>query len=99
MPARFLAVAVHTRLTTVGQAGFTVGINQYIGRRPIAAFGNSDGDRQMLKWTQAGGGARLMMLKFRDDAKSEYAYGPGFRIWGLMKTEPEHHACTTHYYR
>ena len=41
---------------------------QHIGRRPIAAFGNSDGDQQMLEWTQAGGGARLMMLVHHDDA-------------------------------
>jgi len=53
-----------------------VGINAFIGRRPIAAFGNSDGDRQMLEWTAAGGGARLMMLVFHDDADREYAYGP-----------------------
>jgi len=56
--------------------GKPVGINSHIGRRPIAAFGNSDGDRQMLEWTAAGDGARLMMLVFHDDAKREYAYGP-----------------------
>jgi phosphoserine phosphatase len=58
------------------KAGKPVGINQFIGRRPVAAFGNSDGDRQMLEWTDAGDGARLMMLVFHDDAKREYAYGP-----------------------
>jgi len=58
------------------KAGKPVGINMFIGRRPLAAFGNSDGDRQMLEWTGAGGGARLMMLVFHDDAKREYAYGP-----------------------
>jgi len=58
------------------KAGKPVGINQFIGRRPVAAFGNSDGDRQMLEWTGAGDGARLMMLVFHDDAKREYAYGP-----------------------
>jgi phosphoserine phosphatase len=58
------------------KAGKPVGINEYIGRRPVAAFGNSDGDRQMLEWTGAGDGARLMMLVFHDDAKREYAYGP-----------------------
>jgi hypothetical protein len=58
------------------KAGKPVGINLHIGRRPIAAFGNSDGDRQMLEWTQAGGGARLMMLVHHDDAKREFAYGP-----------------------
>ncbi|MGD2076030.1 MAG: HAD family hydrolase [Gammaproteobacteria bacterium] len=58
------------------KAGKPVGINEFIGRRPVAAFGNSDGDRQMLEWTGAGGGARLMMLVFHDDGKREYAYGP-----------------------
>jgi len=58
------------------KAGKPVGINMFIGRRPVAAFGNSDGDRQMLEWTGAGDGARLMMLVFHDDAEREYAYGP-----------------------
>jgi len=58
------------------KTGKPVGINEFIGRRPVAAFGNSDGDRQMLEWTGAGGGARLMMLVIHDDAKREYAYGP-----------------------
>ncbi len=57
-----------------------VGINSHIGRRPIAAFGNSDGDQQMLEWTQAGGGARLMMLVNHDDAKREWAYGAESKI-------------------
>jgi hypothetical protein len=48
-----------------------------IGRRPYAAFGNSTGDRQMLEYTGAGDGARLlMMVVLHDDAKREYAYGP-----------------------
>ncbi len=51
-----------------------VGINQYIGRRPIAAFGNSDGDLQMLQWTAAGDGKRFMMLVHHTDAQREYAY-------------------------
>ncbi len=55
--------------------GKPVGINSHIGHRPIAAFGNSDGDRQMLEWTQAGGGARLMMLVHHDDAVRELKYG------------------------
>jgi phosphoglycolate phosphatase-like HAD superfamily hydrolase len=58
------------------KAGKPVGINTFIGRRPIAAFGNSAGDREMLEWTGAGSGARLMMLVFHDDAEREYAYGP-----------------------
>jgi hypothetical protein len=62
--------------------GKAVGINLFIGKRPQAAFGNSgsvdlkSGDAQMLEWTQAGEGARLMMLVHHDDAKREYAYGP-----------------------
>jgi len=58
------------------KTGKPVGINQFIGRRPVAAFGNSAGDREMLEWTGAGSGARLMMLVFHDDAEREYAYGP-----------------------
>jgi phosphoglycolate phosphatase-like HAD superfamily hydrolase len=57
-------------------AGKAIGINLFIGKRPYAAFGNSTGDREMLEWTQAGGGARLMMLVYHDDAVREYAYGP-----------------------
>jgi phosphoglycolate phosphatase-like HAD superfamily hydrolase len=62
------------------KTGKPIGINSHIGRRPVAAFGNSDGDRQMLEWTQAGGGARLMMLVHHDDAKREWAYGPKSKI-------------------
>ena len=57
-------------------AGKPEGIHLMIGRRPFAAFGNSDGDRQMLEYTGAGDGARLMMLVLHDDAVREYAYGP-----------------------
>ena len=58
------------------KAGKPVGINAFIGRRPIAAFGNSAGDREMLVWTGAGSGPRLRMLVLHDDAEREYAYGP-----------------------
>ncbi len=57
-------------------AGKPQGIHLMIGRRPHAAFGNSTGDRQMLEYTEAGDGARLMMLVLHDDDKREYAYGP-----------------------
>jgi phosphoglycolate phosphatase-like HAD superfamily hydrolase len=57
-------------------AGKVEGIHLMIGRRPYAAFGNSPGDREMLEYTGAGSGARLMMLVLHDDAKREYAYGP-----------------------
>jgi len=58
------------------KGGKPVAINQHIGRRPIAAFGNSDGDREMLEYTQDGSGARFELLVLHDDAAREYAYGP-----------------------
>jgi hypothetical protein len=54
--------------------GKPVGIQQHIGRRPIAAFGNSDGDFQMLEWTTAGPGARFALFVHHDDAARETAY-------------------------
>jgi phosphoglycolate phosphatase-like HAD superfamily hydrolase len=57
--------------------GKAIGINMFIGKRPCAAFGNTAGDAQMLEWTQAGDGVRLMMLVHHDDGTREYAYGPG----------------------
>ena len=58
------------------QAGKPEGIHLMIGRRPYAAFGNSNGDRQMLEYTKTGGGLRLAMLVLHDDAVREYGYGP-----------------------
>ena len=52
----------------------------FTGRRPRMAFGNSTGDRQMLEWTAAGSGARLMMLVLHDDPIREYAYGPAMGL-------------------
>ena len=57
-------------------AGKPIGINLFIGKRLYAAFGNSGGDREMLEWTQAGDGARLMMLVLHDDAEREYPTAP-----------------------
>jgi phosphoserine phosphatase len=57
------------------KAGKPVGIHSRIGRRPLAAFGNSDGDRQMLEWTEAGDRNELMLLVRHDDADREFAYG------------------------
>jgi len=51
-----------------------VGIHQHIGRRPLAAFGNSDGDFQMIEWTTAGEGARFGLIVHHDDAGREWAY-------------------------
>jgi phosphoserine phosphatase len=56
------------------KAGKPVGINKFIGRRPIAAFGNSDGDLQMLQWTAAGSGARFCLYVHHTDAEREWAY-------------------------
>jgi hypothetical protein len=56
------------------KAGKPVGIHKFVGRRPIAAFGNSDGDLQMLQWTTAGDGRRLGLIVHHDDAEREYAY-------------------------
>ena len=56
--------------------GKAVGINMVIGRRPQAAFGNSDGDQQMLEWATGTAGARLGMIVLHDDAAREFAYGP-----------------------
>ena len=56
------------------KAGKPVGINEHIGRRPIATFGNSDGDLEMLQWTTMSGGVRLGMIVHHTDAVREYAY-------------------------
>jgi len=56
------------------KAGKPVGINQHIGRRPIMAFGNSDGDFEMLEWTTAGKGLRVGLLVHHTDDKREWAY-------------------------
>ena len=56
------------------KTGKPVGIQMYIGRRPIAAFGHSDDDLQMLEWARAGGGVRLTLLVHHTDAEREWAY-------------------------
>jgi 2C-methyl-D-erythritol 2,4-cyclodiphosphate synthase len=71
------------------KAGKPVGIHQFIGRRPIAAFGNSDGDLQMLQWTAAGSGARLMGLIHHTDADREWAYDRQSSIGRLDKALDE----------
>jgi hypothetical protein len=68
------------------------GINQYIGRRPIAAFGNPDGDQQMLEWTAAGSGSRLMLLVHHTDAVREYAYDRNSSFGKLDKALDEANA-------
>ena len=56
------------------RAGKPVGIQKQIGRRPLAAFGNSDGDLEMLQWTTAGPGRRFALIVHHDDAEREWAY-------------------------
>ena len=65
--------------------GKPVAINKYIGRRPIAAFGNSDGDLQMLQWTAAGDGARFMMYIHHTDSEREWAYDRDSHVGRLDK--------------
>ena len=68
------------------KAGKPVGINQHIGRRPIAAFGNSDGDLEMLQWTtMSGSGARLGLIVHHTDAEREYAYDRKSHVGKLDK--------------
>jgi hypothetical protein len=55
-------------------AGKPVGIHKFIGRRPIAAFGNSDGDFEMLEWVTSAPGPRLGLIVHHDDATRESAY-------------------------
>jgi len=71
------------------KAGKPVGINQHIGRRPIAAFGNSDGDLQMLQWTTAGQGARLALIVHHTDADREWAYDRKSSVGRLDKALDE----------
>jgi len=56
------------------KSGKPIGINEHIGRRPIAAFGNSDGDLEMLQWTTLASGARFGLIVHHTDAEREYAY-------------------------
>ncbi len=65
--------------------GKPVGIARFIGRRPILAFGNSDGDLQMLQYTAGGDGASFMGYVHHDDADREWAYDRGSHIGGLDK--------------
>jgi phosphoserine phosphatase len=71
--------------TITNEAGKAIGIENVIGRRPIAAFGNSDGDLAMLEWTTAGSGARLGMLVHHTDAKREWAYDKDSHVGKLDK--------------
>ncbi|HEY8992089.1 MAG TPA: HAD family hydrolase [Luteolibacter sp.] len=69
--------------------GKPVGIQQHIGRRPVMAFGNSDGDLQMLQWTTAGEGPRFGLIVHHDDAKREWAYDRESHVGKLDKAWDE----------
>ena len=71
------------------KVGKPIGINEHIGRRPIAAFGNSDGDLQMLQWTTAGTGARLALIVHHTDAEREWAYDRKSSVGRLDKALDE----------
>jgi len=78
------------RLTRLAQVdlmndgpGKPVGISRFLGRRPVAAFGNSDGDYQMLEYTTGGPGRRLGVIVHHDDAAREYAYDRTSRVGKL----------------
>jgi len=67
------------------KAGKPIGIQQHLGRRPIAAFGNSDGNFQMLEWTTAGPGPRFGLYVHHDDADREWAYDRNSSIGRLSR--------------
>ena len=67
------------------RAGKPIGIQKHIGRRPIAAFGNSDGDLEMLQWTMAAPGPRLAVIVRHTDAEREWAYDRKLNIGTLDK--------------
>jgi len=71
------------------KAGKPVGIQGHIGRRPIAAFGNSDGDLEMLQWATAGAGARFALIVHHTDAEREWAYDRKSHIGTLDKAWDE----------
>jgi hypothetical protein len=66
-----------------------VGINRFIGRRPILAFGNSDGDLQMLQWTAAGDGPRFVAILHHTDGEREFAYDRASHFGRLDKALDE----------
>jgi hypothetical protein len=72
--------------------GKPVGIDTFIGLHPIAAFGNSDGDQQMLEWTASHPGPRFMLLVHHTDAEREYAYDRNSAIGRLDKALDEANA-------
>ena len=71
------------------KAGKVVGIHKFLGRRPVAAFGNSDGDFEMLEWTTAGAGPRLGLIVRHTDADREWAYDRASHVGRLARALDE----------
>lgn len=67
------------------KAGKPIGINQHIGKRPVFASGNSDGDFEMLEWVTSGDGARFGLILHHTDADREYAYDRESHVGRLDK--------------
>jgi hypothetical protein len=95
---KFVAVGTNGRPALIKQAqvefiddgpGKPSGINRFIGRRPLLAFGNSDGDLQMLLWTAGGAGPSLVALVHHTDADREYAYDRSSAVGKLDKALDE----------
>ena len=93
---RFVMQGDQGRLVRVPEIDFIddksdkpVGIHKFIGRKPILAFGNSDGDLQMLQYTATGSGPRLMLLLHHDDGEREYAYDRDSHVGRLDKALDE----------
>jgi len=82
-PPRLLRVAGSEMV--VDGPNKAIAIQQVLGRRPVAAFGNSDGDLQMLEWTTSGTGPRLGLLVHHTDARREWAYDRDSRVGRLSK--------------
>jgi hypothetical protein len=71
------------------KAGKPIGISKFIGKRPIAAFGNSDGDYEMLRYTTSGMGPRLGLIVHHTDAEREYAYDRDSAVGRLVRALDE----------
>jgi len=82
-------IKLHELNSIDDKAGKPINIHLQIGRRPILAFGNSDGDLEMLQYTAAGTGPRLMLLLHHDDAEREYAYDRKSHVGRLDKAWDE----------
>jgi hypothetical protein len=83
-PSRSREVSREARIAFIDDGpGKPEGINRHIGRPPIFAFGNSDGDQQMLEYTASGSGARFMALIHHTDGQREWAYDRESRVGRL----------------